>query len=407
MIRTASWKVVAAASILAAACDAQSAPPLDRLPTTENAALVYWQAIALLPDWTRGEWTEDQRRLVDRSPSVDFDPDESSEAVFAASERVMRLMRHAASLPNCDWGTNLNDGPAALFPHASKVRQLVRLATFRVLFQCRSGALDGAVDDGLATISLARHMCRDRLLISTYTGCANEAQAVTALAEVVSQLDRSQLQKLAQRHAALPARPPMREWILFEKRAFLGWLARRAREAGADAALDAVALIAGNSGVGVIGAFEDFREQPAELPWLQALRAEASEDLELLPRLIEQTGSLWDEAAKVVDASAEELPKKSAAWLDKLKDAHPFSKALLPPLSGCHAATVRVNARQAILQAGIAYRIEGEAGLQAHPEPFTGKPFTLRRVADGFELRSDLDGGEPLIVKFGRSVDAR
>jgi hypothetical protein len=407
MIRTALWAILAGVPIFAATCDAQCAPPLDRLPTTENAALVYWQAIAVLPDWTKGEWTADQRRLVDDSPFVEFDPDESSEAVFAASEPVTRLMRHAASLPSCDWGTNLNDGPAALFPHASRVRQLVRLAAFRVLFQCRSGALEGAVDDGLAIVSLARHMCRDRLLISTFTGYANEAQAVTALAEVVSQLDRSQLQKLAQRHAALPARPRMGECILSEKRAFLGWLARHAREAGADAALDTVALIAGNGGFFATGALLDSKEEPAELPWLEALRAEANEDAELLPRLIVQTGSLWDEAAKVVEAPADELPKKSAAWLDKLKDAHPLSKALLPRLSAAHAATIRVNARQAILQAGIACRLEGDAGLQAHPEPFTGKPFTLRRLADGFELRSDLDGGEPLIVKFGRSVDAR
>jgi len=67
--------------IFAAACDAQAAPPLDHLPTTKNAALVYWQAIALLPEWNEAQWTEEQRRLVDRSPFVDFDPEESSEAV--------------------------------------------------------------------------------------------------------------------------------------------------------------------------------------------------------------------------------------------------------------------------------------------------------------------------------------
>jgi hypothetical protein len=383
---------------------AQGVVPSDEpLPTTENAALVYWQAIALLP-----KLNDDQRPFVEGSPPYDDWLDETAESAFAATETSMDFMRHAARLKQCDWGTNLNDGPVALLPHTAKCRELARLATFRVVYQSRRGSLDKAVDDGLAILSLARHLSRDRLCGTTMTGYAIEALGVTALAEVVPQLNPAQLRSLAERHAALPARPPIGECILSEKRAFLGWFARAVKAGRTDTALFVIAVVTSNDRILQTGAFAD-AERLAEVPWLRTLRAEVSDNPERLTKLIEQTAVLWDEAAKLANLSADELPKKSEEWLSGLKDVHPLSRALLPPLAACHTATVFVQARHAIMQAGIACCLDRKTGLQMYPEPFSGKQFTLQEVKGGFELRSDLGNitGEPLIVRFGRSPAAK
>jgi hypothetical protein len=370
----------------------------DPLPTTENAALVYWQAIALIP-----KANPEQQALFDHSDGLQPDAVAAKE-VFAASGPAMRVMRRAAALKQCDWGTNRNDGPGALMPHASKVRELTRMAMFRVLFQARSGDLDAAVNDGLAILGLARHMSFNELMIGTLTGYALEAQGVKVLAEVVPQLTPAQLRNLAQRHADLPPRPPIRESILLEKRAFLGWFARATKAGRINEVLEVIAAMGGTDQAAAVGGGDQVQKR-VDTPWLAKLRVEATKNPDTLMKLIHDAAQSYDEGAHLIDLPPEVFWKKSAEWEARLKEqAHPVTLILLTPVSNYYAARLRVEARRAVMQAGIAYVLEGDTGLRKHPEPSTGMQFTLKKTATGFELHANLPDpvNQPLVVTFGR-----
>lgn len=373
----------------------------DPVPMTDNAALLYWQAMAVLP-----RWTDDQRPFIERLPPDEDWLGETAKEVFSATEAAMLLMHRAARLKKCDWGTDLNDGPLAFVPQNAKSRELTRLARFRVQFQSRNGNLDGAINDGLAILCLARNMSSDKVLVATLTGYANEAVAVAALAEVVPQLSPDQLRSLAKRHAALPSWPPIGECLLSEKRTFLGWFAREVKEGRTNSALNVVEMVAGSDNIRATGGFADEKRR-AEVPWFRRFQSDVRDKPELFAKVLEQTASLWDEGARLVSVPEDDLNEASAKWSERLIGTHFVSRALLPPLSACHGTTIRVNARHAILQAGIAYCLDGTAALQGHLEPFTRKQFTLEKDAGGFELRSELgilDGEPPLVVRFGPST---
>ena len=61
-----------------------------------------------------------------------------------------------------------------------------------------------------------------------------------------------------------------------------------------------------------------------------------------------------------------------------------------------HAGRLRMQVRQAMLQAGIAWRLEGEAGLAKHPDPTAKQPFLLKKSESSPETRFDLFGHHPL-----------
>src|SRR5579872_4413983 len=306
----------------------------EPLPTTDNAALIYWQAIALIPKRFE-EWQaiiKDDRAVDPKDPLV--------KAIFAESAPAMRLMRRASTLNLCDWGINRNDGPEALLPHNMLVRQLTRLAMFRSLHYARMGDVDGAIDDAMAILGLARHLSRHEQMIGTLIGYAIEAQGVSVLAEPIPQLSPMQLRRLAQRHATLPPRPPLAASVLLEKRSYLGWLARTVKDGRTEEALDVVAAMVGSENE----------------PWLARLRAESSEKPDALLKLIEQTAPLYDESAELIELPIGTYSKKMADWEARLKKtAHPFSIAVLLPVAQYHEATIRVRARQAVIQAAIAY----------------------------------------------------
>src|SRR5436190_6690171 len=99
------------------------------IPTTDNAALFYWQAFALTPPWTKA-----QAAIVDQPETAMLDSDDAREA-FAASHPAMKAVHRASALLRCEWGTNWDAGPTIEQPVIARARELARLARFRVMFQ--------------------------------------------------------------------------------------------------------------------------------------------------------------------------------------------------------------------------------------------------------------------------------
>lgn len=60
----------------------------------------------------------------------------------------------------------------------------------------------------------------------------------------------------------------------------------------------------------------------------------------------------------------------------------------------------------ALLTAGIAVRLDGEASLKDHPDPSSGKPFVYRKVSGGYELESSFRyKGEPRKLTFAPKAE--
>lgn len=357
------------------------------IPTTDNAALYYWQAFALLPRWTKA-----QQAIVDQPEAAPLDSDDAKEA-FAASHPAMQAVHRAGALLRCEWGTNWDAGPTIEQPHIARARELARLARFRVMFQEAQGQLDRAVDDGLAICRMARHMTRSGN-IDGLIGGANDAVGTYTLALLVPRLSPDQLRGLARRHAALPKAGALRDVVVFEKRLSAGWFTRMVsagRTAEVIAALNSPLFAADKDAVSRLQ--EEMRSRP-----------------EALAERLKRTAADFDAAAEMIDLAPDEFDKRwQELALRASADTPSLTLLVLPGLEQLRANWRRIQVRHAMLQAGIAYRLMGDEGLERHPDPTVDKPFQMQSTSTGFELRSHLPlfGNGPMFIRFGQPAPAK
>ena len=136
------------------------AAPADTGARTDiNPALLYGQAIALLPDRSAqdhlftNEWRE--REL-----------DEQFRKQVATYDNVFKLLRQAVrqKAPS-DWGYDLSQGPELLLPGLAKAKVFAQVARLRVRWHLENGRPDDARDDLFAAFVLGRQVSKDGILI--------------------------------------------------------------------------------------------------------------------------------------------------------------------------------------------------------------------------------------------------
>jgi hypothetical protein len=156
------------------------------LAAPTNPALLYWQAIAMLPVVSAAEI-----KLISDVLDGEVKPEDVRvEGLLERTRKSLdRFGRAAASPAPCVWGTTFDEGPFAPMPHLPKLQLLCRLA----LMRSSSKFAEGRPEEGLQWIlhvhHAARHAAADRLLTTFVMQHAIEQQAIRATAKHVMRLE--------------------------------------------------------------------------------------------------------------------------------------------------------------------------------------------------------------------------
>ncbi len=143
-------------------------------PSKRNPALIYWQALALMP-----ELGNEQAKLMADVISGNRRTDEPAvAALFKDANRALKLFHRAAhTAGDCEWGLILEDGPFMVMPHTAKLPMLLRLALCRAQQHFAAGNNDEALDWIITVRKAARHAAAGDLLIPVLIQFTAESQA--------------------------------------------------------------------------------------------------------------------------------------------------------------------------------------------------------------------------------------
>ena len=332
----------------------------------ENAALKYYQALISMPkldeleERALGEW-----KTVSLSPAVI--------QLIKKVETSLKFVDQGARIERCEWGLNLEEGPAALMPYLAQARKLARIVCLRSRYRFGKGESAGAVADVADALALARHSGSDGTLIALLVGYAIEQMVTDLLSDNLYKLDGDHLKLLAARIEALPPPGTVRDAVLKEREVFVGWMMRKLDAAG-DQALAA------------------FQQMGMGNKWALAIASGGTVDG--LKKLVEQVDDYYVELAEVLALPLDQFEKRKNALEEKLKTANPLVKAVAPALQRIRYNEARHQVKIALLRLAIGVLREGPDLVKTSRNPVDGEPFEIVQHEDGFDLlaRNEIEG---------------
>ncbi|MAD80693.1 MAG: hypothetical protein CMJ50_07615 [Planctomycetaceae bacterium] len=347
--------VLALCGVFLFAASAKSAEP------TENAALAYWQAFALLPTVDK-----DLDKLVSEAPTVKLD-DRTKELV-KKSKASLACMRRAASLPACDWGLEFSAGPHMVMPHLSKARQMARYACLHARQQLADGQPDKALKTIRDVFVLARHSGADDMLISILVQYAVEQIVIDTVSQELPNFDAKQLDVLAGYLDALPEGGSMTESLRQEQRVYVEWARRVVQNAKSDS--EAVRQLRNI----VVPADE----------------APGGKDVtrKQIAKWLDGTTKDYDEIHAIFDLPNDEFQPRWDTLVKRIRVENPYSSAVLPALKNVREVRDRSTATWALFRTAIAVQRDGKERLATIKDPFGGGPFQYKKLPAGFRLTS-------------------
>ncbi|HZW08809.1 MAG TPA: hypothetical protein VFF69_02815 [Phycisphaerales bacterium] len=159
----------------------ESAALLDSMAPTD-AGPVYYQLFLQLHSeleaafhYFQGE-SATAEQDAETAELVGITRERATEALVNAQPLIERLV-WASNLEHCDFGVMYQDGWGALLPHLGKMRAASRILRADAWRQLESGDPDAAAARLAAIYNAARHVSRDRILISSLVGIAIAAHA--------------------------------------------------------------------------------------------------------------------------------------------------------------------------------------------------------------------------------------
>jgi hypothetical protein len=155
---------IAAWCVAARSASAQEFKP----PVTRNAALRYWIAFSLMQDPPADKETTE---LLNKVASSKAAWDEARLGpIIDANRTAILTMQRATRLPECDWGIEMELGPAAPIPPYAKARVLGNLNVLYGVRQASRHDTSGAVETWLAGVRFAEQLPHGMSLIGTVIG---------------------------------------------------------------------------------------------------------------------------------------------------------------------------------------------------------------------------------------------
>ena len=362
----------------------------DTGPRTDiNPALVYAQAIAVLPDRSgqdhlfTNEW---------RGRPLDGEFGKQ----IATYDSAFKLLRHAArQKAPCDWGYDLTQGPELLLPSLAKAKSLTQAARLRVRWHLEHGRPDDARDDLLAAFVLGRQVSKDGILISALVQIAIENILGSGIAEDWFRFSPETLQQIMDGIAAAPARSTIAQCVATERVSFKDWLARKIGEIQTASRDEPEALQKTREVLRSVMSGEDAPESPAS-PTPEAIIQAAGGTTAGLLRQLKELDALYDEAAVLMTVPYDQFLPGIKAFNEKIaKHPNLLVRVFFPAFEKCRLKEFAAETRLGLLRAAHAYRQSGEAGLSQALDPLFNEPFRFRRfefggVDRGFELVSKM-----------------
>ena len=332
---------------------------------SDNAALAYWQAFALLPPTDK-----DQDEIL--RDVVKAEIDETALRLIKQSDGAIQCLRRASTMPRCEWGLDLSAGPHMVMPHLSKARQMARFACLHARHSFQSEQPDAALETLGNTLLMARCLGEDQILISLLVQYAIEHMVIDVLAQKLTDLDAAHLDALTERLDGLPKGGSLRAAFEFEQRIYVGWARRAVRESKDDAqAVQTLRSIVAESATDENPLPHVSREQITK--WLDGTWSDYSEILRLLDESPDARKEKWDALQKRVQAE------------------NPFSAVVLPGLGPCCEVRDKNTAIWALFRAAIVVARDGSKRVPELKDPFGEGPLGYKESPGGFRLWSQLE----------------
>jgi hypothetical protein len=197
--------------------------PAAAAATVPNAAVIYWQAFALLP----APLVEPQKAKYEAAVANPAAPvADDLKPIVASFAGSLAELHRAARVAACDWTLDYEAGAECCLPHLEKARALSKAALLRARLGFATGKTDEAVADVVAVLKLARDCGSSPVLISLLVDAAIEKSATEVLEANLARLSPEQLDRLAQAIEALPATPSVADCMRQEGKNFGDWMAR-------------------------------------------------------------------------------------------------------------------------------------------------------------------------------------
>ncbi|HQR05968.1 MAG TPA: hypothetical protein PLN21_04045 [Gemmatales bacterium] len=346
-----------------------------------NAAMKYWQAIALLP-----HFDEKQEKLLENWNTIPLNAE--AKQLLQTSQAIMKYLGRAATCSHCYWDLDYQEGPGLLLPHLAKCRTLGRLAALQIRYEFDNGNVSAGVDSFLNLMSLARNAGSDPILISILVGYAIESFALEAIAPYLPGLDKELLSKLAAGTAKLPKIALVQQAIGTEKTYMNGWLLKQ---------MEAAEMQKPGEWRTILQSLfsPDAREKEGNQKVLDSIDTFAK-----AKQYSNDLMAVYDELFKAFNLPYAEQADRLWELTQQARKNNPLAVLLLPALNKTHAAQNRYQAKLALFLAALAVAEKGPDELKAITDPFGNGPFEYKQLPQGFELTSKLKSTDGKQVSY-------
>jgi hypothetical protein len=387
--------------VIGAAMEAVGAA--DAPPASNNAALIYWQALMELPELSPAE-----QALLDNFRDAPLE--DEYEALVHRYDAALRLVAKAANLKDkrCDWGIDLQDGPDTLLPHLARAKTLTRAAQMRARFFLEKKNERQVLFDLNGTFVLGRRLATDGILISALVQIAIESIVVQTVAENFYQFSDAGLAALIAAFDAAPPRETIARALSYGERTLVAWYAKKIKEIQAMHKNEAVAL-------------PEIRELLAEKTSDTKDYRKADEflkaaggSIEGLISSVRATDALYDEMERIARLDYKNFIRVNQEFFDKIEtSSNPFVMTFFPALKKPREKEFLVQSRIEKVRAAVQYRLHGQSAVAAVRDPMGGAPFGFARFSSdgedrGFEITSIHPAEQPdrmiFIEKPGKPV---
>jgi hypothetical protein len=389
------------------------------LATNINPAQLYYQAFLVAPEvseadhdfvWTN-EWQGQQL------------PERFGKIVESYDNEFQLLRKAAHSTTLCDWGIDLNDGPATLLPHLARTKAVLLTAKFRALWDLQQGRQSEAREDMVAAFVLGRNVARDGMLISTLVQQATAMITCRNVAELFGRFSKSELQQLLDGIETAPARRTVAECVATEGYFFRNWALHKIQELEQ--------ANSGNDALVMSGIHESFdsvlkpqkeaqdaqpgqtrmsgdtrqaqarsalRDKVAAADWWTQLSQAAGGTSAGIVQLIRELDPFQQKLASILALPASQFEAQMAQLKAELQGStNPLPGLLLPAWEHVRARELRSVTDLEMLRAAIEFELHGQVAMESVKDPWAEGPFAFQRFVfqgmdRGFKLTSAYPG---------------
>jgi hypothetical protein len=362
----------------------------ERFRTDINPALVYHQGLLMVPQLSN----EDRKHLFEadwRNKALD----ERATDLLTSYRNVFKMLRRAAaSEVPCDWGIDMSDGPETLLPALARFKSVAQVACLRARMHLVAGNQEAAREELLATVMMGRNVAMDEVLISCLVQIAIENIITSFIAENFYQFTPETLREFSERLKTGPPRGLVHQSIVVEKSSFCDWLVQKITDFDGQSGGNPRVL---QAKVRELWADKLLTDDSPEKNVADQLIAATDGSAAGMIRYVKELEPLYEELAEILGLPWSEYQRRYGGFEKKVQ-SHPnvLTREFFPALWNARKREFAMEAKLAMFQAAITYKLEGEAAFNAIADPFGDGPFALRRfvlegVDRGFELESKLN----------------